>query len=127
MASVIATSLSDYEYYGQWNKVTNRYLGLKFQVKGKKHYGWARLSVTVNKLTITPTLTGYAYETVPSKPVIAGKTKGTDVIEAVEPASLGHLAQGSAGLAAWLGAQESSNAHRTPLPLQQAVSGDKSP
>ena len=101
MASVISTSLSVYEYYGQWNNVTNRYLGLKFQVKGKTHYGWARLNVTVNKLTITATLTGYAYETVPNKPIIAGKTKGTDVIEAAEPASLGHLAEGSAGLAAW--------------------------
>ena len=50
------------------------YLGLKFQIKGKTHYGWARLNVEVSKTTITATLTGYAYETIPNKPILAGKT-----------------------------------------------------
>jgi len=67
-----------------------------FRIKGQIHYGWARLNVQVQlPLTITATLTGYAYETVPNKPIIAGKIKGPDV----EPASLGRLAQGSARLA----------------------------
>jgi len=82
----------------------DRYLGLRFSIKGKIHYGWARLNVKVaegSDFDITATLTGYAYETIPNKPIVAGKIKGTDVIEAVEPASLGHLAQGSAELAAW--------------------------
>jgi len=30
---------------GQWLNVTDRYLGLKFKIDGKTHYGWARLSV----------------------------------------------------------------------------------
>jgi hypothetical protein len=51
-------------------------------------------------LIITGTLTGYAYETVANKPIIAGKTKGPDVITA-RPASLGHLAHGASGLSAW--------------------------
>ena len=34
---------------GPWKNVTNRYLGLKFRVNGKIHYGWARLSVTVHE------------------------------------------------------------------------------
>ena len=85
---------------GPWVNVTNRYLGLKFLIKGKTHYGWARMTVKVKGTTITATLTGYAFETIPHKAIIAGKTKGPDVI-AVQPASLGHLAQGSAGLTAW--------------------------
>ena len=73
---------------------------MKFTINGKVHYGWARLSVTnlKGKFRITATLTGYAYETIPNKPIIAGKTKGPDVIAL--PATLGHLARGS-GLSAW--------------------------
>jgi len=78
---------------GPWRNVTNRYLGLKFQTNGKTRYGWARLSVSGGFGSITATLTGYAYETVPNKPIIAGKTNGPDVIT-VEPATLGRLALG---------------------------------
>lgn len=86
---------------GQWaNKgkgVNNRYLGLKFQIKGKTHFGWARLNVKMPG--VYGTLTGYAYETVANKSIIAGKTKGPDVITL--PATLGHLARGASGLSAW--------------------------
>jgi hypothetical protein len=30
---------------GQWVNVNNRYLGLKFRVNGRTHYGWARLTL----------------------------------------------------------------------------------
>jgi hypothetical protein len=64
---------------GSWINVNTRYLGIKFKIKGKTHYGWARLSVKVQlPLTITATLTGYAYETIPNRPIIAGRTKGAD-------------------------------------------------
>jgi len=88
---------------GPWDDVKNRYLGLKFQIKGETHYGWARLNVSVQShgpANVTATLTGYAYETVPDKPIIAGKTKGTDVIT-VQPASLGHLAKGASAVPRW--------------------------
>jgi hypothetical protein len=39
------------------------------------------------------TLTGYAYETIPGKPIIAGETKGPDVIT-MQPGSPGRLALG---------------------------------
>jgi len=83
---------------GPWNNVTNRYLGLKFQIKGKTHYGWARLNVSSQGYgSIVATLTGYAYETTPNKAIIAGKTKGPDVIT-VQPdtrdGTLGRLALG---------------------------------
>jgi hypothetical protein len=86
---------------GYWAGVSNRYLGLLFEIHGKVHYGWARLSVEIGRpLQLAVTLTGYAYETVPNKPIIAGKTKGPDVIT-VQPGSLGHLARGSSAIPTW--------------------------
>jgi len=81
--------------WGPWTNVKNRYLGLKFMVNGKPHFGWARANVSCNlsDFKITAVLTGYAYETIPNKAIIAGKTKGPDVIT-VEPATLGRLALG---------------------------------
>jgi hypothetical protein len=87
--------------HGLWYNATNRYLGLKFKIRGKTHYGWARLSVTGKLIgTIKMTLTGYAYETIPNKAIIAGKTKGPDA-STVAPASLGHLAAGASAIPAW--------------------------
>jgi hypothetical protein len=75
-----------------WNQMPTRaYLGLKFVIKGKDHYGWARFVTDFH--LVTATLTGYAYETIPNKPIIAGATKGPDVIT-VQPVSLGRLALG---------------------------------
>ena len=86
---------------GDWYNVTGHYLGLKFFIHGKAHYGWARFNVLITiEYGIGATLTGYAYETIPNKPIIAGKTKGPDVITLQDP-SLGHLAQGAAAIPAW--------------------------
>jgi len=82
---------------GSWINVKNRYLGVKFKIEGKTHYGWVRLGVNVARpITINATLTGYGYETIPNKPIIAGKTEGPDVITAQPdaPGSLGALALG---------------------------------
>jgi len=97
-AAYLASVLSGFGrfYHCPWQNVSNRYLGLKFKIKKKTHYGWARLSVRVMGTHIVGTLTGYAYETIPNKPIITGKTKGPDVI-AAKSGSLGRLAQGSAG------------------------------
>jgi hypothetical protein len=97
--------------------VTNRYLGLKFKIKGKIHFGWARLSV-VGRQRITATLTGYTYETIPGKAIKAGQTKGTAddptnsdlgpdaslnsfISDTQQPATLGALAMGAPGLSIW--------------------------
>ena len=97
---------------GQWGKgrpFAGPYLALKFTINGETHYGWARIAVTVKPLSITATLTGYAYETVPNRGILTGVTHGTlddqDVEAAqqtpvAEPASLGRLAQGADGLSA---------------------------
>jgi len=78
---------------GEWLNVNNRYLGLRFTINGKNHYGWARLSVAVKPTRVRATLTGYAYETIPNKRIISGKIKGSNVITA-QPGSLGDLARG---------------------------------
>ncbi len=100
-------------YYGSWMNVRNRYLGLKFKIAGKIHYGWARLNVQVQGLSITAKLTGYAYETIPGKPIIAGKTMAADEIGSLgqpeaaldapvpRPATLGLLAMGAPALSIW--------------------------
>jgi hypothetical protein len=98
--------------YGPWVNVKDRYLGLKFQIEGKTHYGWARLNVKLRKTKITATLTGYAYETIPNKAIIAGKTKGPDgvgfegssaslTVLTPELDTLGLLALGSPRLSVW--------------------------
>jgi hypothetical protein len=98
-------------FSGRWANdgkgVKNRYLGFKFMIKGKVHYGWAR--VTVEPKSAHGILTGYAYETIPNKAIITGKTKGPDdssveksaatlTAPAGRPTSLGLLALGSPGL-----------------------------
>jgi hypothetical protein len=102
--------------FGSWRNVKNKYLGLKFvDLKGKIHYGWARLTVMVSRGSgYDATLTGYAYETIPNKSIIAGKERGPDDIAALkpqnptsfspqthEPAALGLLAVGAPGLSIW--------------------------
>lgn len=86
-------------YAGAWRNAANRYLGLKFQQDGKTHYGWARLTMVDGRFC-AGLLTGYAYETVPNKPIVAGKTKEADE-GGLQPATLGHLARGSSALAGW--------------------------
>jgi hypothetical protein len=64
---------------GSWVNVKNRYLGLKFMIHGEPHFGRARLRATCSSKSKVPgVLTGYAYETVPSKPIVAGRTKGPE-------------------------------------------------
>ena len=100
--------------FGAWGNIIlqpYRYLGVQFKINGKTHYGWARLIVKCSGFNATATLTGYAYETVPDKGIIAGQKTGQDeeagapsasaAVPAHEPASLGRLALGSEGLAAW--------------------------
>jgi len=99
---------------GSWVNVMDRYLGLKFKINGRTHYGWARLNVKIQGLSITATLTGYAYETLPNKPIIAGQTKGADESDGgigkpeaavgaptARLATLGMLAMGAPALSIW--------------------------
>jgi hypothetical protein len=62
--------------HGSWANVSNLYLGLKFQISGQTHYGWARVSVQRKGFHFLATLTGYAYETTPNTAIKAGQTSG---------------------------------------------------
>ena len=63
---------------GNWRNVTNRYLGVKFQVAGQTHYGWVRMSINVisNYGAYNVSITGFAYETVANQSIVAGQTNG---------------------------------------------------
>lgn len=110
------------QYRGNWIHVVNRFLGLKFQINGETHFGWARLSVTLSlHRPIQALLSGYAYETEANTPIIAGQEHGQDSAVPVEPrikgdsgpgaslrapagprpASLRMLALGASGLTLW--------------------------
>jgi len=95
---------------GRWPNVKNRYLGLKFQMNGDTHYGWARLSVSANRQTkLTAVLTGYAYETTPNIPILAGATAGADDALLAPGSDLGKTEPSGPGLGALaLGAQSIS-------------------
>jgi hypothetical protein len=85
-------AVGNYEvFFGPWWNVEQAYLGIKFVIKGKTHFGWARVKFSRGqRFSITAILTGYAYETIPNKPIIAGATKGPDE----KAGSLGALAAG---------------------------------
>jgi len=98
---------------GYWEKAQGRFLGLEFTAQGQKHFGWARLNTLLGGGSAQATLTGYAYETEPGKPIRAGDTgpvadgrvpemHSAPVSAAtLRSATLGLLALGSAGLDIW--------------------------
>lgn len=117
MATHYYSVMCDSGTRGNWVNVKNRYLGFKFKINDKTHYGWARLNVSLQGLSIAATLTGYAYETEVGKPITTGETaeansagKSADSEESsfgIAPAEsspgtwLGILALGADGIRAW--------------------------
>jgi hypothetical protein len=97
--------------FGTWPSGATRYLGLQFLINGEVHFGWARLNVTCKNLHVVATLTGYAYETVPDKAILAGEEDASEENGVVPEASvdraaykaapLGLLAMGSQSLFIW--------------------------
>jgi hypothetical protein len=98
--------------FSTWPSGQTRYLGLRFVVDGEVHFGWARLRVGCSGLHVLATLTGYAYETIANKAIVAGQETGTDREASAVPdisvggparstAPLGVLALGSNGLSVW--------------------------
>ncbi len=110
-----AAEFGYYFTYGNWNDVSNTYLGLRFQIDGEDHYGWARLSIHWAGDQLVAELTGYAYESEANTAIIAGDTGGTNAADqdpdaasqvAITPrpaqfAVLGALSLGAEGLAVW--------------------------
>jgi len=83
---------------GLWLRAKNRYLGVKFIINGETHYGWARFNAGAGYAQ----LTGYAYETIPDKPIPTGVSEtappesGANSPEGANTGSLGELALGAA-------------------------------
>src|SRR5581483_5966377 len=69
------------QLYGDWGGGhPNRFIGVKFQIKGQTHYGWIRLTVTIKHKgnghgptgSFSATITEYGYESVANKSCGAG-------------------------------------------------------
>jgi hypothetical protein len=120
MAQVLSGTSACFSRRGNWWDISDRYLGVAFKIAGKRHFGWARLSVGFSfpLRELFATLTGYAYETTPGKAIIAGRTKGpaddpsnedfgpgasltSPIPDTPQPASLGMLALGAQGVPLW--------------------------
>lgn len=100
-------------FYGKWaGNHPNRFLGVKFKINGKTHYGWIRItvnsSITFPFTLMSATITEYGYETIANKTLDAGLAS-TNVADLQSPtmmteprrASLGMLALGTEGLFLW--------------------------
>jgi hypothetical protein len=103
MADVFANSSTATSLRGKWGNVGDKFLGLRFDINGRAHYGWAEFDVLgfvdfFGGAYLDTTLLGYAYDTVPNQAIAAGKTTFSTT---PEPGTLGLLALGSLGVAAW--------------------------
>jgi hypothetical protein len=99
-------------YYGPWVFGGDGFLGLRFEIDGQTHYGWAELAVVFDQSGLpryTETLEGYAYDTVANDAILAGQGS-----LAAEPGTLGLLALGSLGL----GFLRRRSERHTDLPLK---------
>ncbi len=100
--------------YGKWFNATNGYFGFQFSIDGKTHYGWGRMTTSTpssdEPWNITATLTGFAYETIPNRRILAGQEQGSyaepepgDDAPSAQAghSTLGALALGAAGVPIW--------------------------
>ncbi|MCR8666118.1 T9SS type A sorting domain-containing protein [Aestuariibaculum sp. M13] len=61
---------NDGSVIGYWQNVQDKYLGLRFKINGKTHYGWARLSMPLHSQGF---LKDYAYNATADESIIAGQ------------------------------------------------------
>jgi hypothetical protein len=85
------------------------YVGFKFSIAGKEHFGWLRLKITIHPFPgekqTTVHIRDYAYETVPGKSIRTGQTEeaadSDEISGNPRSASLGALALGASGIPLW--------------------------
>ena len=92
---------------GAFKHVTDKYLGVRFRIAGQMHEGWVRLTMTQSFGDISGAITGYAFDTVPNETGLAAgqirsREESAEAPEnTVQPATLGMLGLGAAGLELW--------------------------
>jgi hypothetical protein len=59
-----------------WCGVNDKFLGLRFQIDGETHYGWAKLDVSLSGDSFT--IKEYAYNEVAGESIVAGQTLSTE-------------------------------------------------
>lgn len=64
---------------GNWIGASNKYLGLRINLAGNTHYGWARLTVLANNSFI---IHDYAIQMLPNTPIAAGDTVNVPLVVA---------------------------------------------
>lgn len=101
-ASCLAAIFTNVIVEGAWLPVGDAYLGLAFVIDGKTHFGWARVHVSQDfgYCGCIAAINGYAYETIPGKPIVAGDT-GQSNEASLKPGSLGMLALGATAVNLW--------------------------
>jgi hypothetical protein len=88
---------SEFTYSGgPFFNANRKFLGLRFTIKGKVHYGWARLSVTSSGHGMTIKLLDYAYNSVPNQRILAGEGRPPSEQMEAPTQTLGSLARGAA-------------------------------
>jgi hypothetical protein len=109
---LMAKNLIGYSIWtkGNFDGVSNRILGVRFQINGEAHYGWIGFRYAYASYA---TLVGWAYETIPNKPIYAGAKRGMNsnsdgdvdtnaaVMHLAEPTSLELLAAGDVAMPEW--------------------------
>jgi hypothetical protein len=88
---------------GNWVGASNKFLGLRFDIGGQTHYGWAQLTVSGSSdldTAGTGTLIDWAYEDTLGASLLTGQTSG-GVAAVPEPSTLILLATGAAALGAY--------------------------
>jgi hypothetical protein len=101
----LVTELSS-DTTGNFINTSRKFLGVRFLINGKVHYGWIGFRSVQVGLDLVATLAGWAYETQPNTPIVAGDLRGgtTDSEEAAmtaAPRSLELLAAGNVALVDW--------------------------
>lgn len=120
--SAVEQSLGDVSgrgFRGYWGgNLKDHYVGVRFSIAGQTHYGWIRLTVTTDPdphgPAISATITGYAYETLPNKTILAGTAGAAgspekpsadlqlaEKVQNLAGPSLGMLARGADALPMW--------------------------
>jgi len=95
----LASGTSGVPFFGNFQNVTNRFIGVRFRINGQTHFGWIGFR-SVQGFTVT--LAGWAYETEPNKAILAGaRGERGDAASVYTPeaTSLQLLALGHTGIA----------------------------